>query len=60
MTQSEFLACVEYILHLTGRPFARANLQAYIESMWPHIEEDADAGRWAAEFLEARDAAAIG
>jgi hypothetical protein len=28
--------------------------------MWPHIEDDPDAGRWAGEFLEARTGAAAG
>jgi hypothetical protein len=60
MTQSEFLACIEYVLRLAVRPFTRAELQAYVASMWPHIEEDPDTGRWEAEFLEAERAATVG
>ena len=38
----------------------RAEVLAYIASMWPWIEDDPDAGRWAGEFLEARTGAAAG
>jgi hypothetical protein len=41
---------------LRGVAFERAELLAYVASMWSSVEDDPDAGRWAGEFLEARTA----
>ena len=38
---------------LRGVAFERAELLAYVASMWPWIADDPDAGRWAGKFLEA-------
>jgi hypothetical protein len=42
-------------LQLSGQPFERAELQAWVASMWPWIADDVDRD-WPAEFLEARRA----
>jgi hypothetical protein len=60
MTQPDFLAGLEHDLALRGVGFERAELLAYVASMWPWMEDDPDAGRWAGEFLEARTGAAAG
>ena len=60
MTQRDFVRCLESDLALRGVAFERAELLAYVASMWPWISDDPDAGRWAGEFLEARTGAASG
>jgi hypothetical protein len=56
MTQRDFVRCLESDLALRGVACERAELLTWIASMWPHIAEDPDVGRWAGEFLEARTA----
>jgi hypothetical protein len=56
MTQHDFLSALESQLQLSGQPFERAELQAWVASMWPWCQDDPDPVRWAAEFLEARRA----
>jgi hypothetical protein len=46
-------------LQLQGVPFARAALLAFVASVWPLAEEDPDAARWAAAFLEAGSVAGM-
>jgi hypothetical protein len=53
MTQPEFIQALEQELRLCGRPFDRAEVLAFVESMWPLVEEDQDTGLWAAEFWRA-------
>jgi hypothetical protein len=60
MTPADFLGCLESDPALRGVACERAELLAYVASMWPWIEDDPDAGRWAGEFLEARTGAAAG
>jgi hypothetical protein len=59
MSPSEFIPSLESELALLGMPYARADLLAWVASMWPWIAEDADAARWASEFADSRQQAAI-
>ena len=52
MTQANFLELLERDLQLSGVPFERAALTAFIESAWVLIEDDPDVDRWANAFLE--------
>jgi hypothetical protein len=54
LTQPDFLAMLITELHLRGAAIDRGELLAWVSSMWPWIEDDPDAWRWAGEFLEAR------
>jgi hypothetical protein len=53
MTQPDFVRSLETDPALKGAVFDRAELLAWVASMWPHVAEDPDAGTWAGEFLEA-------
>jgi len=53
MTPQDFVAALERHLQLHGVPFSRADVQAFVESCWPLIEEDTRPERWCAEFLAA-------
>jgi hypothetical protein len=53
MTPADFLPLVETILSTAGVSFERRAVVAFVTSMWPMIEDDPDAGRWANEFLAA-------
>jgi hypothetical protein len=52
MTPAEFTKALEQELHLTGRPFDRASVLAFVEAVWPLVEDDPDIGLWATEFWE--------
>jgi hypothetical protein len=51
MTPQDFVAALERHVQLHGVPFSRADVQAFVESCWLLIEEDARPERWCAEFL---------
>jgi hypothetical protein len=53
MTRGEFTRAVEAELQVTGRPFSRADLQAFLEAVWPMVQDDPDPAHWAREFLTA-------
>jgi hypothetical protein len=53
MTQHDFLSALESQLQISGQPFERAELQAWVAAMWPWILDDVDRD-WAGGFLEAR------
>jgi hypothetical protein len=52
MNQPGFFASLEIQLALGGVPFDRAELLAWVASMWPHIENDPYVTRWACEFVK--------
>jgi hypothetical protein len=54
MTQADFIPMRESQLALSGVPFERAELLAWVAFMWPYIADDPDSVRWAVEFVEAR------
>ena len=54
MTQADFLPLLESQLALYGVALDRAELIEWVASMWAWIQDEPDAGRWAAEFIEAR------
>jgi hypothetical protein len=55
VTQAGFITMLESHLALCASvPYDRSELLAWVAAMWPHIEDDPDAGRWAGEFIEAR------
>jgi hypothetical protein len=54
MTQPDFLAMLETDLALRGVAWARAELIAYVASMWPWMDDDPDVARWAEEFVAAQ------
>jgi hypothetical protein len=58
LSRPEFLAMLVTELHVRGEPFERWCLAEWLASMWPWVEDDPDAYRWAGEFLEARRAVA--
>lgn len=49
----EFTAPVERELQLQGAPFARADLLAFADSVWPVAPENLDAARWLRVFAGA-------
>jgi hypothetical protein len=57
MTPAEFVQALEQELHLSGRPFDRANVIAFVEAVWPLVEDDPDIGLWAGEFWNAESVA---
>jgi hypothetical protein len=52
MTQADFIPLLESELALLGVAYDRAELLAWTACMWPWIDDDPDAGRWAREFAE--------
>ncbi len=57
MTPDDFTAMLESELQLLGVPFDRGELLTWAADVWVLAEDDPDPGRWAREFLEARQAA---
>jgi hypothetical protein len=53
MTQPDFIALLEADLRRYRLAFDRAELLAFVASLWPWIEDDPDVGRWAQAFAEA-------
>ena len=53
MTETDFLTALESELPLQGRAFSRADLLAFVASLWPlaAMEDAPDVAFWAAEFL---------
>lgn len=58
MTPTDFLPSLEQELHLLGVPHDRGDLVAWLDSVWPLVEDDPDVGRWAREYAEAVQAEA--
>lgn len=56
MTPPDFLPLLESVLSVSGRPYDRAELRDWLESMWPWVEDDPDPEKWAAVFLAALEA----
>jgi hypothetical protein len=54
MNRSAFLTALAWQLTLQGVPYVRPDLEAFVDDVWPIVEEDPDVGRWAKEFLQAR------
>ena len=59
MSQADFIRSLETDLAYRGVAFDRGELLAWVASMWPHVSEDPDAGRWAGEFAQACRAAEV-
>jgi hypothetical protein len=57
MKQAAFLATLEQELRLQGRAFSRADLLAFVTSVWPLAEDDPAPAAWARDFIEAGRAA---
>lgn len=55
--RTDFLADLEQQLRLSGRPFSRADVLAFVADCWPWIAEDPSPVVWALAFLEAHPAA---
>jgi hypothetical protein len=56
MTQRDFIPLLESDLALLGVAYDRAELLAWTACMWPWIDDDPCASRWAREFIEERAA----
>jgi hypothetical protein len=52
MTPADFIPLLESDLALLGMAYDRAELLAWTACMWPWIEDDPCASRWAREFAE--------
>jgi hypothetical protein len=52
MSQSDFIAALEQELRLRGVEFARAELVAFVDDVWPLAEENPDPVSWAREFID--------
>jgi hypothetical protein len=52
-TRPEFLPLLASRLRQQAVPFDVADLDAWLAAVWPLVEEDPDAGRWAREYREA-------
>jgi hypothetical protein len=52
MTQPDFIALLEADLRQRPLAFDRAELLAFVASMWPWVEDDPDVGHWAQVFAE--------
>lgn len=53
MTQSTFVESLSWELRLHGHTVDRPELEAFVASAWPLIEDDGgNVGRWVAEYLE--------
>ena len=57
MTLEDFITGLEMELRFRGEPFDRGELEQFAADVWPLAQEDPDPGRWAAEFLDARQPA---
>jgi hypothetical protein len=53
MSLTEFAALLERELQLRAVAFSRGELLAFVEAVWPLIEDDPDEARWARAFVEA-------
>jgi hypothetical protein len=53
VTPDQFLDAVRAQLDLLGVAHDRAALEAFVASVWPHVEEDPCPVRWARAFTEA-------
>ena len=53
MTPADFFTAVEGALKLQGAAFDRRVLEYFLAAMWPWAEEVPDAGRGAAEIVQA-------
>jgi hypothetical protein len=51
LTQPDFLSALERELRFRGVAFSRAQLMAFVASVWPLAEEDPDMTFWAREFI---------
>ena len=53
MTQADFIQNVEQELRLRGVHFKLADLQSFVEDVWPLVGEDPDPAHWAQQFIDA-------
>jgi hypothetical protein len=54
MSKTEFFLAVERDLQLRHVPFDKAELVEFVRDVWPLVEADDTAERWAEAFLVAR------
>jgi hypothetical protein len=59
MTQPDFTLALEQELQLRGIPFSRADLLAFVASVWPLAQDEPDPVTWANLFLAATAAPTI-
>ena len=52
MNKADFIAALEQELQLRNIGFSRADVQEFVDSVWPLVRENPNPEWWAQEFIE--------